>query len=102
NRITRRVAAGVVVEIGKHVEAFREAPAKPPGPLVEALVAVTAAVAGRTVMEANVDERSDNHTLCRRPLHIVQAQGNAVACEPLEYPVVVPARIAKLDPMSKS
>src|SRR5437763_2014085 len=79
-RVSRRVAADVVVEIRVNRYSFPDVRRKPLRPALERLIVVPAAVARRAV-KADVYERSDRQPAGRRALHVVQAQRDAIALE---------------------
>lgn len=100
--VARRMAAAVVVEIGEDVRPAGARIRQPVRPLVKPLIGVTPRIFARAVMKPHVDERSDDHPLRGRSLHVVQTQGDVVLLEQRVDAVVVPTGLAKFDGMAIS
>src|SRR5205085_7666210 len=72
DRILRRMASHIVVEIGKHRNASSRAGRQPLSPLIEGLIAVAAAVLCGAV-KPHVHERAGRHSSGSGARHIVEA-----------------------------
>ena len=75
--VSRRMAAGVVVEVGEHGTAFAQPQVYPICPAVQRSVVVAAAVSLRT-MKTHVDKRTDFESTRGRSAHVVQAQRDSM------------------------
>src|SRR4051812_40978525 len=91
-RIARRVAANVVVEVRIYRYAGGDLLAQPFSPATEILVSITTAVSPRTV-KSHVDKGTDPLLSRARAFHVVEAQRHTVAAHFGEHLVDILARV---------
>lgn len=98
SRIGNRVAAPVIIEIGKDITPLVTPARHAPRPRLKRGVRVIASV-GRGAVETEIHQRRGQAQWNLEGLHIMDAVGDLVAFQQTERCFDGPARVAKLDYM---